>query len=386
MDKQLYTAKMLANAERMAKQRGLGEDIFVVDVDAHHMDCTSELVEYIDQPWRRTLEHAGEQVIPQHIGDRYVAGRLKRKKLPSYKDSSPGELPAPIEAFKQASRQLGIDCSIVFPTDILSLGVHPQSALEVAVAKAYARWITERVLPYDPSIKTMLFLPFSDARASVELIEEFGEVKGVAGFMVTSVRHQPVYHNRYMKLYAALEERQLPIGFHTLDHWSERPFELFDNFLSAHTVGFPFFNMLQLVNVVMNGLPQRFPKLKWIFFEAGLAYLPFVMFRLDTAYGMRPSEAPILEKKPSEYMREFYYTTQPMEYPDDIDHLEALFDMVGRTQLLFSSDYPHWDFDTPSVVFDLPFLTDDDRRNILGLNAARLFGLDRDEIKEASSR
>jgi len=46
------------------------------------------------------------------------------------------------------------------------------------------------------------------------------------------------------------------------------------------------------------------------------------------------------------------------------------------TQLLFSSDYPHWDFDVPSKIFDLPFLTEQARENILGLNACNFLGIE----------
>ena len=47
----------------------------------------------------------------------------------------------------------------------------------------------------------------------------------------------------------------------------------------------------------------------------------------------------------------------------------------AETQLLYSSDYPHWDFDLPSTIYDLPFLSESAKRNILGGNAARVFGL-----------
>jgi predicted TIM-barrel fold metal-dependent hydrolase len=47
----------------------------------------------------------------------------------------------------------------------------------------------------------------------------------------------------------------------------------------------------------------------------------------------------------------------------------------AETQLLFSSDWPHFDFDTPGVIYDIPFLSEQAKRNILGLNACRLFGL-----------
>ena len=70
-----------------------------------------------------------------------------------------------------------------------------------------------------------------------------------------------------------------------------------------------------------------------------------------------------------------YYTTQPME----LQHLklvEATFEAINaETQLLYASDWPHWDFDTPSTIYDLPFLNEKQKRNILGGNAARLFSL-----------
>ena len=49
-----------------------------------------------------------------------------------------------------------------------------------------------------------------------------------------------------------------------------------------------------------------------------------------------------------------YYTTQPIEN-DDLELLEMTMKMINaETQLLFSSDYPHWDFNLPSTIYDLP--------------------------------
>jgi len=92
---------------------------------------------------------------------------------------------------------------------------------------------------------------------------------------------------------------------------------------------------------------------------------------------MRTSEAPLLKKLPSDYMREMFYTSQPIENGDN-DLLEmTLRTMNAETQLLFSSDYPHWDFNLPSTIYDLPFLTEEAKRRILGQNAWDLFQLDR---------
>jgi len=134
--------------------------------------------------------------------------------------------------------------------------------------------------------------------------------------------------------------------------------------------------MIHLTNMVIHAIPERFPRLKFIWMECGVAWIPFLMFRLDNEYMMRPSEAPGLKKKPSEYMRDFYYTSQPLEWPDNLNHLAYIFEMIhAESQLLYASDYPHWDFDLPSRIYDLPFLTEKAKRRILGKNALELFHL-----------
>jgi predicted TIM-barrel fold metal-dependent hydrolase len=94
-------------------------------------------------------------------------------------------------------------------------------------------------------------------------------------------------------------------------------------------------------------------------------------------YMMRSSEAPLLKQLPSDYMGEMYYTTQRMERVGSMESLELNFRKINaESQLLYSSDYPHWDFDLPSVIYDLPFLTEQAKRRILGENAREVFLLD----------
>ena len=110
--------------------------------------------------------------------------------------------------------------------------------------------------------------------------------------------------------------------------------------------------------------------------ESGLAWLPFMMQRLDSEYMMRSSEAPMLRRRPSEYIRDMYFTSQPLE-TSNLKLTQATMEAVNAdTQLLFASDWPHWDFDLPTTITNLPFLSEQAKRNILGLNAARLFGFE----------
>jgi len=270
---------------------------------------------------------------------------------------------------------IGIDVAVMFPTPMLQLGLHPQVEVEVALARAYNRWLTERVLAHEPRIRSMLYLPFNDADAAFRTVQEFGQSKGVVGFMVTSARYRPVHHNSYMKTYALLEEMNLPLAFHAGYNWSDQTVGMMNRFISVHALGFVFYNMVHLANWITNGLPERFPKLKVLWVESGLAWVPFMMQRFDNEYMMRSSEAPALKKKPSEYMRDMFFSSQPMEMTD-MAALEQTFRMIkAETQLLYSSDYPHWDFDLPSTIYDLPFLNEQAKRSILGGNAIRLFNL-----------
>ena len=227
------------------------------------------------------------------------------------------------------------------------------------------------------------YLPFNTPEEAERTVEELGDKKGVIGFCVTSTRNKPVHHNDYMRLYAMIEERGKPLAFHAGYHWQDPSLATVNRFLGMHALGFVWCNMVHMTNWVLNGIPERFPKLKTLWVESGLAWVPFLMQRLDDQYLMRPSEAPQLKRMPSEYMNHnCFYTTQPMETTHP-KALENTFEMIkAETQLMFASDWPHFDFDLPQEICDLPFLTEQAKRNILGLNAARIFNLDPTPVKK----
>jgi predicted TIM-barrel fold metal-dependent hydrolase len=159
-----------------------------------------------------------------------------------------------------------------------------------------------------------------------------------------------------------------------------------NRFISMHAISFVYYNIIHMTNWIMNGLPERFPKLKLVWIESGLAWISFLMQRLDSEYMMRSSEAPLLKRRPSEYMADMYYSSQPLER-SNLELTEATFKaMRAQTQLLFASDWPHWDFDLPNSITTLPFLSEEAKRNILGLNAARLFNLEVPKHKRGGAK
>jgi len=373
--------RVLANARQQAIRRRY-EDLFIVDVDAHHYesDHYDEILTYIESPTlRNEIRYQGwgrngvatPDGTYQNMGGRIsrLTGRLTEK--------APAGIHRDISLTKRWMDAMGIDSICLFPTPMLTLGAVPRKEVEIGIARAYNRWLVEKVLAGEPRIRSMLYLPFNDPAASIKCVEDFGDKPGVIGFMVTAPHRRGVFENDYMPLYAMLQERNLPLAFHGSYTWHEQTFATFNRFITVHALGFSFFNMAHLANWVINALPERFPKLKVIWIESGLAWVPFLMQRIDNEYMMRTSEAPGLKRKPSEYMREMYYTSQPMEMVDNLEALQLTFKMINaETQLLYASDYPHWDMDLPSTIYDLPFLSEQAKRNILGLNAQRLFNLE----------
>ena len=154
-------------------------------------------------------------------------------------------------------------------------------------------------------------------------------------------------------------------------------FRTANRFIAVHALGFTWYNVMHCTNWVVNGLPERFPNLPVIWIESGIGWAAWLMQRLDSEYRMRSSECPSLKRLPSHYMKEMYYSSQPLEMPDDDFLMEANLRAINaETQLLYASDYPHWDMDLPSVIWDLPYLDETAKRNILGETARKLFKLD----------
>jgi predicted TIM-barrel fold metal-dependent hydrolase len=376
------TATFLTHATQQAKQRRY-EDFLIVDVDAHHYETEHfrRICDYIEDPVMRDqakYQGFGAQGLTTTAGGyQSLDGRITRnagRRL----EKTPPSPHRDVTLTKRWMDAMGVDIACMFPTPMLFLGTTPRKDVEVALARAYNAWLCEEVLAAEPRIKSTLYLPFQDADACYKMVQDFGDKKGVIGFTVVSPHYQAVYDNSYVKLWRALEERNLPIVFHGSYAWGEdKSISLCNKFIAVHSLGFVWFNVIHLTNWLVNGMPERFPKLKVCWIESGLAWIPFLMQRLDNEWMMRSSEVPLLKRRPSDYMREMFYSTQPMEMVNNREALELTFKMINaETQLMYASDYPHWDMDLPSTIYDLPFLTEQAKRNILGGNAKRLFNLE----------
>ncbi|HEV2563580.1 MAG TPA: amidohydrolase family protein, partial [Microvirga sp.] len=129
-----------------------------------------------------------------------------------------------------------------------------------------------------------------------------------------------------------------------------------------------------LSSLVVEGVFERFPGLKLVLVESGFTWAPSLMWRLDKHWKTLKSEVPHLKLAPSEYIRRnVWWTSQPMDEPDNRRFLADIFEWVGWDRLMFSSDYPHWDFDDPARVILFP-ATDEQKHAFFIGNAQHVYG------------
>ena len=285
------TRDILAHASRQAKKHRFDE-MLIVDVDAHITETAfwGEIVDRIDSDVYRHMaaafrERSGSPpgLLNAVPGMAYqdVFGRIphQQSQAEAVEDS---DVHRQVTLTRRAIDAMSIDYMVVFPTPMLLLGTHPQTEVEVELAWAFNRWLTEEVLPQEPRMKGLMYLPFNTPEACPRFVEEFGDKPGTMGFTVTSTRNRPVHHNAYMPLYAALEERNLPLAFHAGFNWNDGSMAQLNRFLSMHALSFVHCNLIHMTNWVVNGLPVRFPGLKVLWIESGIAWLPYLMQRLDS--------------------------------------------------------------------------------------------------------
>ena len=378
------TRDYLAHAAKQALKYDDYE--LIVDIDAHLQEggFWSEIIGLLENDvLKQTAEEmmrgrGGMPLINMQPGMTFqaMAGRVPHQSGPAEKTEDPAKAGHRfVQIVRRTMDTMGVDYQVIFPTAMLHLGMNPMEDIEIYLARAYCRWLAEVILPQDKRIIGLAYLPFNTPLECEKLVKQYADNPQIVGFTICAVRHKPVHSNQYMRLYSMIEETGKPLIFHAGPHWDDPSFTQLNRFISMHALSFVHYNLIHMTNWIINAMPERFPKMKTVWVESGLAWIPFLMQRLDHEVLMRQSEAPGLKRLPSEYMREMFYSSQPMER-QNLELLEATFKaMKAETQLLYSSDWPHWDFDPPSSITTLPFLGEQAKRNILGLNAARVFNL-----------
>jgi hypothetical protein len=247
--------------------------------------------------------------------------------------------------------------------------------LSAALSRAMNEWQVAEWTSRDSRLKASIVVPYEDGPTAAAEIRHWAGSPHFVQVLLMSRTAEPLGQRRYWPLYEAAEAAGLPIGVHAFGYggypvtgggWPSYYIEE----MSGHAQCCE----ALLMSMVVEGVFERFPKLKLVLIESGFAWLPSLAWRLDKIWKRLKSETPHLKRLPSEYIRDHvWFTTQPMEEPERRKHLAEVIDWIGWDRLLFATDYPHWDWDDPTIA--LPIRpSEENRRKLFRENARRVYG------------
>ncbi|HEY7990328.1 MAG TPA: amidohydrolase family protein [Stellaceae bacterium] len=350
----------------------------IVDCDIHPVTSVpGELTKYMSKRWAQVYATFGARVAQPFIGmvpyPRMTAGNGSR--LDAFPPS--GGAPGSDLTFmrQQLLDPLGIEYGILQP---LSIGSQTfDQGLGAAVCGAHNEWQLDKWTGPEARLKASLCVPQDDPDAAIAEIERHDGNKQFVQISIPPRANEPLGRKRYWPVYRAAAERNLPISLHSAAYgpgansgsgWMSYYIE--EHYAFAHSL------QSVVTSMVMEGVFEEFPKLRVICVEGGFAWVPALGWRLDKAWERNRDELPHVKRPPSEYMREhFWYTTQPMEEPEHPKHLLDTIRWIGADRLMFSTDYPHWDFDDPRQAFKVR-LDDELDLAIFRNNAKAVYGLE----------
>jgi len=245
-------------------------------------------------------------------------------------------------------------------------------------------------------------VPYWDVAKCVKEIERCAEL-GHKGFVMSGTPQfhdcPPLAARHWDPLWDAIDATGLSIAFHagtTMNpaEWRTDPGHRTiggDTVVAVTSVVKSFLDNIDACKeLLMSGVPHRYPNLKFAIVESGSGWVPFLLESLDVHYlRYRPWEArPELRADvlPSEIFRRqiFVNTWYENVRPDDLA-------LLPIDNLMFETDYPHptclfGDEVHDSLTNKLAALTPDDREKISYRNAMRCFNISESEIGQIPTK
>lgn len=350
----------------------------IVDCDIHpNMRSAADLNPWLPTHWQKHLALFGSQSrIPFITGTNYpkaTPDTARRDAWPTNGGPPGSDLSLMRSQHLDANN---VAFGILTPLRMNGAAVR-NTDLGAALCRALNEWQLETWVKPEPRLRAGLTIAHEDAELAVAEIERHAGDRRFVQIQLPSKSIEPLGRKRYWPIFAAAERCNLPIGIHVQSYgggyastgggWPS--YYLQDHHINVHS-----FQAL-IASLVLEGVFEMFPRLHTVMVEGGFAWLPSLAWRLDKHWLRMRDELPRVKRPPSEYIREnIWFTTQPVEEPEQNEHMRDTLDWIGWDRIMFSTDYPHWDFDDPEYAFKIR-MSDAERGAIFRDNAVALYGL-----------
>lgn len=362
---------MLQTSERPSEPISAPRRTGIIDCDVHTFPTSiDEIKARLPQPWRDRYGGGGRG---------FFGNPVHGNRLDARPPSGGGAATDPEFLRRQLLDTFGIAHAVILPRAFCNL--QPDPDFGTAIAAAYNDWLADTWLGKynaDGAFKGSITVAHQDPPAAAREIERWAGHPHMVQVMTDSGARAPFGQRQYYPIYEACTRHGLPLAIHPGTDGmgiNVQPTPGYPtHYIEWHTclsLGF----QAHLVSFLTEGVFERFPGFRVVLVEGGVSWLPALMWRLDAEYKALRSEVPWLKQLPSRYLaKHVRLTSQPLERPEDPKHLLRMLDMLDAEHLLmFSSDYPHWDFDSPAEAF--PALPEGLHRRIFEQNAREWYKL-----------
>lgn len=334
-----------------------GRPLEIIDSDMHVRDLEPLLRKHLSTEFGRR-----ERLFPHDNFDRRMGNTLGKEVV----DAATQLKDMDAESIRLA---------VLYPTNGLSIGEIREERFAVALARAYNEWIADYCHASPERLRAVALLPVYNGQAAAEELDYAVRKLGLVGGMVPSYIRAGVRNvgSRDLDpLYARAQELNVPIAIHAsggLTPVNDR----MDSFLAVHVFSHIPEQMAAVTAVVFGGVLERFRTVRIGFMEAGCAWVPFWLHHMDEEFELRHAELPELTAKPSEYLTSgrCYFGVE-----SDDAFLRPTIDAIGYSNLLYASDYPHWDSEWPNsskTAVNREDLNEEEKRAILGKNCQEFY-------------
>jgi predicted TIM-barrel fold metal-dependent hydrolase len=272
-------------------------------------------------------------------------------------------------------------------------------AHRVAGIRAHNRWLVDwcgRFPERRAGIGQIFLNDIDDAIEDVRWIKEHG-LRG--GVLLPNVPPdvkwvRPLYDPAYDRLWAVIEELEVPINVHGgtgAPDYGNYPFAMS---LYINEVGF--YSQRPLVHFILGGVFERFPRLKFVITETGCSWVPPLLSRLDHTIDqirktgqtgeIRYGSDDMLNRLASEYFAQNCYMGVSQPVAADV----AARDQIGLDRFMWGSDYPHdegtYPFTREHLRQVFPGAQPAEMRRILAGNAAKLYDFDLEALAPLAAK
>lgn len=331
----------------VARQRPVLSQLGAIDCDVHpDAPQRSDLLPYFDDYWK--------EIVTTRDVDRLELTNFPTRTKPFFREDWKA---AEGRGLEKLRRNLLDPFGLKYAILNCVTGVHAiyDPYLAAAVCRATNDWLKAEWLDRDPRLRASLVLPMQNPEAAVEEIERFANDRRFVQVLALCMGEMPLGRRYYWPIYEAAQRHGFSLGIHAGSAYRHAPSQ--SGFLSylaedyVHQVqGFA----AQVGSFVAEGVLGKFPDMKIVLIESGVSWLPGQMWRMSKDWRGARIEVPWVKEPPSALVRrQIRMTTQPFDAPSDPAELERIIDHLDADDmLLFSTDYPHAQFEGDAAIPD----------------------------------